>query len=256
MTCKDINRPSICHFSHEVLPIIDEHNRLRQKMLGLERKWLTKDLWFRLMTTVTGSYGVDACRWCRSIEFKEISNALLRRRKIETNNFEAEHDYEIEVTKFTDMLRKSLDDDVRKKYTPRLSHINTRKVYGEVFLERITGPYGRNDHPVTAKQRESGRRAGIDVNQKCHICRKFLKQDVSANHAQTCFCSSTCKIPLCRENKVDPEAGRRMICLEEHAHYDEMSLCYIDFIHCEHFLTDEMINLHPRRSSKKRRKRR
>ena len=36
--CKEINRLLVCHFSYEVLPIIDEYNRLRQNIIGLERK--------------------------------------------------------------------------------------------------------------------------------------------------------------------------------------------------------------------------
>ena len=36
VTCKEINRPSICHFSCEVLPITYERNRMRQSCLGLE----------------------------------------------------------------------------------------------------------------------------------------------------------------------------------------------------------------------------
>ena len=42
-TCKEINGPSIFHFSCEFLPIIDEYNRMRQNIMGLERKWLETD---------------------------------------------------------------------------------------------------------------------------------------------------------------------------------------------------------------------
>ena len=47
VTCKEINRPSICHNLCEVLLTIDEHDRMRENVLGLERKWLTKDFKFR-----------------------------------------------------------------------------------------------------------------------------------------------------------------------------------------------------------------
>ena len=35
VTCKEINRSLTCHSPHEVLPMIDEHNRMRQDILGL-----------------------------------------------------------------------------------------------------------------------------------------------------------------------------------------------------------------------------
>ena len=43
MTYEEINRLYTCHNFHEVLPLIDDHNRTRQNILGLEKNWLTKD---------------------------------------------------------------------------------------------------------------------------------------------------------------------------------------------------------------------
>ena len=34
----EINRPEVIHFFYEFLPIIDEHNKQRQNILGLKRK--------------------------------------------------------------------------------------------------------------------------------------------------------------------------------------------------------------------------
>ena len=68
------------------------------------------------------------------MKFKGMLNALMRRRQNETNNFETEHDYEIEVTKFTDILSKRLEGDFRKQHAPRRSHINTRKAYEDAKL--------------------------------------------------------------------------------------------------------------------------
>ena len=62
------------------------------------------------------------------------------RRTFETINFETQNDYEIEVTKFTDISCKSLEEDVRKKHSPRRSHINTRQAYGQAKVEIIEGP--------------------------------------------------------------------------------------------------------------------
>ena len=38
VTCKEINRPSICHFLCEFLRIMHKHNRIRQDFFGLEMK--------------------------------------------------------------------------------------------------------------------------------------------------------------------------------------------------------------------------
>ena len=73
-------------------------------MLGLERKRLAKDFWFWFIATFTGLHGVGTRRCQRSMKFKGVSKALTRRRQHETNNFETEYDYEIEVTKFNDVL--------------------------------------------------------------------------------------------------------------------------------------------------------
>ena len=37
VACKEINRPSICHFLCEFLRTIDKHNRMRQDFLGVEK---------------------------------------------------------------------------------------------------------------------------------------------------------------------------------------------------------------------------
>ena len=92
---------SIFYFPCKVLPIIDEHNRMRQNVLGLERKYLAKGCWFHLLVNATGSSVVDMHRWCRNLKQKGTHNVIVRSRQFETINFETEFDYEIEVTKFS-----------------------------------------------------------------------------------------------------------------------------------------------------------
>ena len=50
------------HNLHEVLPSIDKHNRMRPNILGLEKKRLKKDFWFRLITTASRLIAVDMDR--------------------------------------------------------------------------------------------------------------------------------------------------------------------------------------------------
>ena len=89
--------------------------------------------------------------------------------------------------------------------------------------------------PTTTKKRDSGRKVGIFANHQCFACRKFLKRDRSVNYVQFFFCYSICKMPICRESKVNRKTGRAMTYLEEHAHSDESHLCCNDFIYCWHF---------------------
>lgn len=55
-----VERPQVAHTFFEHAGVIDEHNKIRQGMLYLEKKWLTKNPWFRLCTTLIGMHLVDA----------------------------------------------------------------------------------------------------------------------------------------------------------------------------------------------------
>ena len=92
-----------------------KHNRMRQNALGLEKKWLTKDYWFSFSTNASGLTITDTHWWHRNKKFKATPIELIRRRQNEIKIFEIECDYEIEITKFSDVLTKGLKDDLRKK---------------------------------------------------------------------------------------------------------------------------------------------
>jgi hypothetical protein len=42
----EINQLDVVHFLYEYLPLIDEHSKQRQSLLALEKRWLTKNVWF------------------------------------------------------------------------------------------------------------------------------------------------------------------------------------------------------------------
>ena len=46
VTCKEINRTSICHCLHEVFPIIGKQNRVAQSVLELEKNGLRRTAGF------------------------------------------------------------------------------------------------------------------------------------------------------------------------------------------------------------------
>ena len=69
-THKEINIPSVFNFFRGVLPITDEHTRVRQSTIGLERKWFANDCWFRLITSIAEFPVVEAHQWHNSMKFK------------------------------------------------------------------------------------------------------------------------------------------------------------------------------------------
>ena len=66
---------------------------------------------------------------------------MLRRQR-ETNGFESECDYEIEVTKLTDALCKYLEGSSRKQCSPRRSHIVTKNPMENPFQKRLQAQMG------------------------------------------------------------------------------------------------------------------
>ena len=64
-------------------------------------------------------------------EIQRSIHQLNEKNENERNNFAIECDYEIEITKFSNTLTKSLEDNLRKKLAPRRSHINKREAFVE-----------------------------------------------------------------------------------------------------------------------------
>ena len=54
------------HMLYEFLLLIDEHNTACQKSLALEKCWMTKSCWNRIITTLLGMAVVDVQRWDRN----------------------------------------------------------------------------------------------------------------------------------------------------------------------------------------------
>jgi hypothetical protein len=59
VTFKELLQPSIAHFYFKLCPLIDNHNKDRQGILGLEDCWPTKSPWFRLVTALIRMSVVD-----------------------------------------------------------------------------------------------------------------------------------------------------------------------------------------------------
>ena len=247
----EINRPDVVHFLYEFLPIIDEHNKQRQSLLGLERKWATRDCWFRLLTSMVGFSIVDMHRWYRNMVARRLASSgpsYKRARNTLQDIFMVENEYEIQIRKFSDMLCSTLESRVRKQLVARtkfcVSRLNVTKENTHCELERIRGVDGSTTRPPTEKQLEKGRKVGTSVNSNCFICRKYKKSNDTINYVLTTWCCSVCKMPLCKEPRKNVELGRIHNCLEEHMCAKEA------FLRCENyrkgkvFPLKEMVNLH------------
>ena len=74
-------------FLYEFLPITDKHNKQRQRLLGLERKWETRDCLFRLLTAPVRFISVDAHVWYRHDKTNSGHKDHARRNRSTGNKF-------------------------------------------------------------------------------------------------------------------------------------------------------------------------
>jgi hypothetical protein len=187
VACKEIPRPRIAHLLYDYLPLIDEHNKQRQSILGLERKWPTRKCWFRLLTTLVGMCVVDMHRLYHNLRPSEYQ--------------------EMDILQFSDVICKKLK--------PRNWRLPQRLKPGEA-LERISNHDGDTRYKLTDKLYNKGRNVGKSIQQNCFVCRKYLKRNGSTLYNQTSFRCSLCKMPMCKKDRTDLSSGRLTSCLKEH----------------------------------------
>jgi hypothetical protein len=118
--------PRIAHFLYEYLPLIDEHNKQRQNLLNLERKWCTKDCWFWLVTILVGMSVVDMHRWYRNKGFGKSAR---------------DGSYDFVIHEFSNLLRGCLEDQKQLQSSQKLARsIAVQQGIGK--LERIWNDQG------------------------------------------------------------------------------------------------------------------
>jgi hypothetical protein len=195
-TCsKLIRRPEIVDFIYRFLPVIDNHNKSRQHLLKLEKKWPTKDCWFRLFTSLVGFSVVDLYRIYR---------------------FHDEETWkEYTVLQFSDIICNGLLPRERARLPDGLKN----SVEGVEKVERITDPRtGEITKPFTAKQK-TGKHyrqgVGTAVQHTCWICRMY--RCPAAKPKYTSFRCTLCKTPLCHPSTNYPERDAFFnTCAKEH----------------------------------------
>jgi hypothetical protein len=238
---KLINRPELCHFLYEYLPLIDEHNKQRQNLLALETSWLTKDPWFRLVCTLVGQSVVDMHRYHRHVRImvKEEPRAIVDR---------------MQVLKYSDLICGSLRQWPRSRN--RMSFAVRNNI--SESLVRIKDKDGNTTRQATHKQQQSGRNIGSSIVRWCYICRGFLDPNGEPVQYQTQWWCVDCHMPICcSDRKADMKYGPngrdpQQSCLEIHHTATEQSPfgCKGQHAAKQAFPKQWMINLHPRRSTR------
>jgi hypothetical protein len=183
-TYKELPRPAVLHQTFHFLPLIDEANKERQSTLALEKKWLTKNCWTRVITSLVGESVVDMMRWDRH---KRAGLPIIFRNDLR----------DFDISEMADMIAKPVA-------TGGLGAVDHRKGRrSEAELRNEIGPLVRirgSDNSIVHPQGRTARQM------RCFMCRRY--KSVSPN---TVWCCGRCKMPLCSINRK-----RNQTCLEEH----------------------------------------
>jgi Transposase IS4 len=230
---REIDRPNICHFLYQYLPLIDEHNKQRQSLLQLERRWLTKDPWFRLLTTLVGMATVDMHRVYRYYEIKEMGKTY-------------EEVDSLRVIEFSDQIAGGLRAWPYKMQ--RKAPLGDRQQLDP--LSRIINKDGETHRALTDRERLKGKTVGAPVVLTCYICRRYLKSGRNLQQ-QTSFWCRKCHMPLCKVDRSD-SGKRTMSCLQEHIETDDPDLACGQLHYKSKACPQRLwIDLDPRRSNRK-----
>ncbi len=199
VTFKEIPRPSIAHFYFELCPLIDNHNKDRQGILGLEDCWPTKNPWFRLFTrTMIGMSVVDLHRWDRNkrsdsqafdwVTVDDERPDFLRVRSMANLIARGLHKPHMRTTMQTNRSQQFLSVGQRRMQQRQLS--------------RISNAEGETKQPskqIGQKPRE--------FQQTCFICCQYHYH----GPASQWWCSK-CHMPLCSNSTP----RREITCYKEH----------------------------------------
>lgn len=190
---KMIRRPEIVDFIYRFLPVIDNHNKSRQHSLALERKWPTKNCWFRLYTTLIGMSVVDLYRLYRYNDVQKWDK--------------------ITVVQFSDMICLGFVPRVRKREPDAIRNVAA----GQDRVKRIKGIDGEITKPLSLKQMQGKhcrKAVGSAVQRTCWVCRMYRGDEKKAKF--TSFACAMCDTPLCHPSTKYPDREEFQTCDMEH----------------------------------------
>ena len=188
---KELPCPKLAEFLFEHSPLIDEHDRMRQDRLALEKCGPTKNCWFRLIVTVVGMSVVDLQRIYRNKDSKHL---------------------EWDVLKFADYSSADLKENKRT--------VDQRTEDPHQKLVRMKNEEGELNEPLTKSQRERGLSTGNVVTANCFMCKKY---EPVGKHVKSSSQCAQCGTTICLTNRKGKN-GRERSCLDEHVHNDEWLL--------------------------------
>jgi hypothetical protein len=196
VTFKEIPRPSIAHFYFELCPLIDNHNKDRQGILGLEDCWPTKNPWFRLVTTMIGMSVVDLHRWDRNKRSNGTAFQWL-------DDADERPDF-LKVRTMANLIGRGLRKPSMKYYTednPRQpSKLREVQRCLPLELRRIRDKEGQISRAA------NGKRGGKAYVRGCLMCGQYREKQQN-----TVWCCGACGVPLCKKDR-----GRGISCYDEH----------------------------------------
>ena len=243
---KTIERPELCHFLYEYLPLIDEHNKQRQRLLALEKSWPTRSCWFRLLVTLVGMSVVDCQRLYRN--YRAVKMGWTTTRLVDNEMAD-----DLEIRKFSDKICKKLGDRTRQRaFQHQAAAARRGDEDNEGPLERIANISGDTCREPTNKQKDKGRHVGAARQQSCFICRKYLAASGDTVFRSTPWRCRHCKMPLCKRTRRGDPAGRTLDCIEEHQFSTDRDFGCFQGTHMMNKMVplEKRVNLHPRKSGR------
>ena len=178
---KDLARPVMADFLFRSLPVVDEHNKLRQAILKLEKCWPTRCCWTRLTLTLLGQCVVDffcVMQFKCPLRFGEMT-----------------------ILEFADELVGMLP--TTKNWSPPAATgdalVRTKK--------RKAPPASRTRSSAVSSP---SKRLTYTSQVTCWVCRRYV-----SNPKQTTWRCTKCNKPLCKVVRTDGPIGRPS-CLHEH----------------------------------------
>jgi hypothetical protein len=208
VSSKFLPRPQISHFLYKYLPLIDEHNKQRQSVLGLERKWPIQCCWTRLIVTLTGMCVVDMHRLYQSET--RLRNRVLCGQVLEED---------ATVIRFSELICGKL----REQQRPTAIRQQLRCV--DAILERIQID-GETNRPLTKAKSKLGKTIGQPIQKICFVCRCYLNANGNTPYCYTSFWCKVCHMPLCNMDRHHQANGCELTYELEHIQSSDNSRLY------------------------------
>lgn len=182
---KFVSRNDLAGFYFQHCNVIDTHNNERQYQLRLEKKWLTRDPFFRVCTTLVAFAVTDAYRLY----------------KFNNNDKKTQ----IGVLKFANILAGQLISN-RRLISDNL--FNNRKIRERLSVNNFTDKRGV-EHIL---RRSENVKVSVKTGKMYRPARDCVMCKLTNRRSQTVFYCNKCMVPLCNDwhrNNRNTKAERR-----------------------------------------------